>query len=331
MRILLVGNNFSNYENVLENELKSLGDFVDRLSYSSFLPNRFKFQSNFLSLLFYIISSILSFPSRIIISTKIILSLKRYDIILCINGSFLVYKIIRISKYSNKICIWIMDPLAKFPRTLKLKSLCTIFCYSEFDSRVYKLRFLPLFSALSREDKSIIANDDGGPHKKFYIAFIGAIDLYRLFMLEELVRRSLLSSKPLFIGGVFGKLSQAERLFRKSNYFINLKSLFHFRRFSFKEIYEIYSASEYVFNYNVGDHSGASMRFFEALELQLEQLCDYEVVRSRYCSFILKVRQSSITLGFPAYKSYLEPSDVKIAVSARNRLLHLKRVYLRQI
>jgi len=329
MNILVIGNNFSKYDEILEFEFKQMGDSVDRIVYCGLLPNRSKFHSKSVSFIFYWIATLISYPSRVIISFKLFFLLQKYDFILCVNGSFLIYEIIKYSKYSNKIFIWLMDPICKFPRSLIFNKISQVFSYSEHDSRKYGLRFLPLFSALNVRSNFSLNDNSANVKKQFSIAFIGAIDLYRLFMLEELARRSKPNSKSIFIGGVFGKLSQAKFLYKNSNYFNNLKNLLHIRRFSFDEINSIYSSSEYIFNYNVGDHSGASMRFFEALELDLGQLCDSVVVKSRYCNLVLKVCQTNTIFGFPVYKSSLDLSDIKNAVSVRNRLLHLKKVYLR--
>lgn len=327
MKILLVGNNFSNYENVIESEFIKLGDFVSRLSYKSFIPNRLKYQNSGLNLFFYFFLSVISFPARCIISIKVLLAINKYDLILCINGSFLIEKVISLSKNSSNIFIWIMDPIIKFPRTLLLKHTCKILSYSEDDCRVFGLKFLPLFSAIEIPPSNFGNNVLN--RQKYIVAFIGAVDLYRLFLLEELARRCVANNSAFFVGGVFGRLSQAGSLFKNSKFFTVLRKNFLLRRFSFSEIYDVYSSSQFIFNYNVGDHVGASMRFFEALALGKEQLCDISIVKTRYCSFILRVQESNTVLGFPAYKSCLSHSEVCKAVSPASRLKHLKKVFSR--
>ncbi len=324
MKIAIVGNNFSKYDDYLVDVLAKMGDIADHIAYSGIIPNRFKFSSRALSFVFYQLSSILSLYSRFMISRRVALESRTRDMVLIINGSFLIEPVLRFYKTNNNLIVWIMDPISKFPRVLNIRSLAqSLYSYSEKDCKYFKLKFLPLFSALN-------AHAEKHPASVYDIAFVGALDEYRLYQLEELARASFFfGDKKIYLGGVFGRLSRAHSLFLKSPYFNCLRHVFVKRRHSFSEISDIYIKSKAIFNYNVGDHAGASMRFFEALSLGIPQVCDYSVAYSRYSRLILKIKATNYILDFPAYVSTLSYGSLQMATSAELRLQHIKKRFLR--
>jgi len=325
MNISIVGNNFSNYDYFISESLKEQSINVERVTYKGFVPDRCKYDLKVLSFLFYYIVSIVSFPNRIYISVLTALCSRRSDLVICVNGSFLIPYIISALGSSKKIAVWVMDPVDKFPRILKLKEINTcIFSYSEEDCRKYGFRFLPLFSAIHRSSDS---HEFVNKYSKTYdLAFIGAIDLYRLNMLEEICRRSKSLTEKIYLGGVFGKFTLSKYMCYSSNTFNQFRVHFKNKRHSFEEIYDVYKSANVIFNYNVGSQSGSSMRFFESLCTGSPQIIDSVVANSKYSKLILKIEKCGDFCGFQIYKSTLDYSDILKATSINSRLQKIKKV-----
>lgn len=325
MNISIVGNNFSNYDYFIATSLKESFNDVKTITYKGFVPDRRKYDLRFLSFLFYYLISILSFPSRVIISIITAISSKRSDLVICINGSFLIPYIISSLGSSEKIAIWLMDPVDKFPRVLNLKrTKAFIFSYSEGDCRKFNFHFLPLFSAIHKStDVLELANRS---EKTYDLAFIGAVDLYRLCMLEEICRRSKHFYKKIYLGGVFGKLTLSKYLCNSSATFKNFRSQFNHKRHTFTEIFDIYKSAKVIFNYNVGSQSGSSMRFFESLCTGTPQIIDPIVANSKYSRLILKIEKCGDFCGFEIYRSNLDYADILKASSLNSRLQKIKKV-----
>ena len=277
-RVVVCSPKFMAYGEEVAASFKKLGFSVELLEYSLRSPNLYKTGFLVFDYVFFMISWCCTFLERRRNTRSLLKKAEseEIDYVCIIHGGFFIPATVKrwSDKSETRFFVWLMDPLKKFPylKAYSNSKKIILASYDEYDCREHNLTFLPLFCDEFRVKMK---------PKVFDLAFIGSIDQKRLSVMNDIINEN--PKYSVYLGGVYPKISLSRlcvylfpgryHLWKKS--FVN-------RVHSREEIEEIYASANCIINVNADRHTGASMRFFEALRARKAQMLDVSVANTHY-------------------------------------------------
>ncbi len=207
--------------------------------------------------------------------------------ILVVKGDFLKNKtLLRLKKKTKKMCLWLMDPVARLREELSTDLYDRVFSFDLADVKQLGFLYVPLFSSflnsdgrqtMSRDQKFKQSSRRGLPGEVPQrlirrILFVGSIYGERLDDLILLSRQ--VGNSQICVWGGFGplKLWQFFRLKRK---LIGFKNIYvRYGVLSKARLDELLTSGHFdlVFNSIPTDQRGLNMRFFESNSRGISQV-----------------------------------------------------------